>query len=410
MFRDGQARRATSVDCDGQERGSHGPAHEVATSPPSTAWRSAPRSRCSCGTRPVISRKSRAFPRTSSRRSATSKAVPRRQAQGRDLRPGSAAKVADGRQIQHRALARADRDAGLLGGNSGRRGYRPDRTGARPGSGADRSRSLRGAVRARAPSPRHRLRRHSLRHCRRVRPERGAATLATLASGRTVAGRDTADLLGSDIADALFRCGALARVDGDVGLTARIFPMRSLYTFLPRSEPGEDLVYLGRDSLVLFKTIWEAPGYGHRGRPGDRQRLIAAALATRYDHVVAGDLSPTLCLHCRAHSRRQPSPPLALLGGADGRGPWAAVDFVRSRQCQCAMGARARRARRRRAARRFAAGGPTGFELPRRFIDAAVDLLAPSGRGFIACPTSRSATDGARCTTTFTRVQGGCSK
>ena len=35
--------------------------------------------------------------------------------------------------------------------------------------------------------------------------------------------------------------------------------------------------------------------------------------------------------------------------------------------------------------RRFAAGGPTGFELPRRFIDAAAELLAPGGRAFIAC-------------------------
>ena len=35
--------------------------------------------------------------------------------------------------------------------------------------------------------------------------------------------------------------------------------------------------------------------------------------------------------------------------------------------------------------RRFAAGGPTGFELPRRFIDAAAGLLSPGGRAFIAC-------------------------
>jgi methylase of polypeptide subunit release factors len=35
--------------------------------------------------------------------------------------------------------------------------------------------------------------------------------------------------------------------------------------------------------------------------------------------------------------------------------------------------------------RRFAAGGPTGCELPLRFIDEACRLLAPGGRAFIAC-------------------------
>ena len=35
--------------------------------------------------------------------------------------------------------------------------------------------------------------------------------------------------------------------------------------------------------------------------------------------------------------------------------------------------------------RRFAAGGPSGFELPLRFIDGAADLLAPGGRAFVAC-------------------------
>jgi methylase of polypeptide subunit release factors len=35
--------------------------------------------------------------------------------------------------------------------------------------------------------------------------------------------------------------------------------------------------------------------------------------------------------------------------------------------------------------RRFAAGGPTGCELPLRFIHDAAELLAPGGRAFVAC-------------------------
>ena len=107
-------------------------------------------------------------------------------------------------------------------------------------------------------------------------------------------------------------------------------------------------------------------------------------LATRYDHVVAADLSP----RCAATAAFVPllNPHL--------RGRFASV------RTDVAAGLRAgsfdlvtanppwvpeTRAPDGGPPRRFAAGGPTGFELPRRFLDAAADLLAPDGRAFVAC-------------------------
>ena len=210
-------------------------------------------------------------------------------------------------------------------------------------------------------------------------------TIVALAGTRTVLERDAVDALGGDAVTALVRCGAMARLGAHLCLTARVMPMRSVYTFLPGPQAGEDTVYLGPDSLVLFEIIWAARGYGDRAVDlATGNGFIAAALATRYDHVIAADLSRR-CVSTAA---------LVPVVNPHLRSRFAAV------QMDVAQGLRAGSFDLVTAnapwvpetagpdggpPRRFAAGGPTGFELPRRFIDAAAELLAPGGRAFIAC-------------------------
>lgn len=212
----------------------------------------------------------------------------------------------------------------------------------------------------------------------------GVPVLAALGRGEVVTRRAADAALGPVAVQSLRRCGALIVVGEEAALTARLLPMRSIYSVLPRHRAGEDIVYLGADSAILFDLVWAARGHGdHAVDLGTGNGFIAAALATRYDHVVAADLSgrcvataaliPLVNPHLRSRiSAVQMDVAEALRPGtADlvtANAPWVPetlVDAVPER--------------------RFAAGGPTGFELPRRFIDQAADLLAPRGRAFIAC-------------------------
>lgn len=215
--------------------------------------------------------------------------------------------------------------------------------------------------------------------------DRSTQTLVTLAGGEPVCEHDAIRALGAQACIALMRCGALTERDGALALTARVFPMRSVYTFLPAHQPGLDVVYFGPDSLVLFETVWAARGYGDRAADlATGNGFIAAALATRYDHVIAADLSPR-CVSTAA---------LIPVVNPHLRSRFAAVEM------DVANGLRAgsfdlvtanapwvpeTEGPNGGPPRLFAAGGPTGFELPSRFIDAAADLLGPGGRAFIAC-------------------------
>jgi len=212
-----------------------------------------------------------------------------------------------------------------------------------------------------------------------------ASTLISLAQREPVTEPDAIGALGVDAVSALIRCGALTPLDDEVRLTARIFPTRSVYTLLPGTRPGQDTVYLGPDSLELFKIVWAARGYGDRAVDlATGNGFLAAALATRYDHVVAGDLS-SRCVSTAAfvpllnpHLRTRVA--AVQLDVAEGLRP-GSFDLVTANPPwvpePVSPGGDD--------TRRFAAGGPTGFELPSRFVDAGAELLSPGGRAFIAC-------------------------
>lgn len=209
--------------------------------------------------------------------------------------------------------------------------------------------------------------------------------LVALARGEVLDRAGVVRALGADAFAALHRCGALLVVEDETALSARIFPMRSVLTVLPLPQEGEDTVYLGRDSVCLFEVVWAARGHGDRAADlGTGNGFLAAALATRYDHVIAADLSPR-CVATAAlvpvlnpHLRDRFSAVQCDVANGLQRGSF---DLVTANapwvpETEGPDGG---------APRRFAAGGPTGFELPRRFIDESADLLRPGGRAFVAC-------------------------
>jgi SAM-dependent methyltransferase len=209
--------------------------------------------------------------------------------------------------------------------------------------------------------------------------------LALLAQGEPVDAAAARQLLGDQGWRALLECGALYERDDLALLSTKIFPMRSLLTVLPAAGDGEDIVYLGPDSILLLEVVWRLGGIGRYAADlGTGNGFIAAALATRFDHVVAADLSYR-CV-ATAQLARVLNPHIASrlsglqLDVAAGLRP-AMFDIVTANapwvpETTGPDGGEPRL---------FAAGGATGFELPRRFLDEAIDLLAPGGQAFIAC-------------------------
>ncbi len=225
-------------------------------------------------------------------------------------------------------------------------------------------------------------------------PDAASGALWALASGAPADRTGCAAALGDALVD-LEGAGVVVPWEVETGplpagrcrLRGQILPMRSVLTFLDElhPEPESDIVYVGADSIALLRAVWQAGGTGRRAADlGTGQGLLAAALATRYDHVVATDLAP----RCVAAAALVPAlnPHLAarcsvvradVAGGLCPR----AFDLVVANAPWVpevpddAVGDR----------RRFAAGGPTGFELPRRFLDGAAALLAQGGRAFVAC-------------------------
>lgn len=215
--------------------------------------------------------------------------------------------------------------------------------------------------------------------------DQGVPVLAALARGEVVPRAAAHDALVADDLEALRAGGVLLLVGGDAGLSAKLLPMRSVYTLLPFGRPDEDVVYLGEDSVCLFEIVWAARGIGDRAVDlATGNGFIAASLATRFDHVVAADLSP----RCVATAALVPvlNPHLRTrfdavqLDVADGLRP-GSFDLVTANAPWVPETAGPDGG----PPRRFAAGGPTGFELPRRFVDAAATLLAPGGRAYVAC-------------------------
>jgi hypothetical protein len=192
------------------------------------------------------------------------------------------------------------------------------------------------------------------------------------------------EVVGQDEASALVASGAADLEGQGERLVPRfmLFALGEVIVLVPKDGGRDpDRVYFGRDSLWLadFASRCAPPG-GALADLGTGAGTVAAVLAPRFKLAVGTEVLPRTAA-CAAvtfalNARGDGSPAAlacltdvtgGLAGGSfslvTGNPPWV-PDLDRGPDER---------------ARAYAEGGPTGFELPRRFIMEGAALLAPGG-------------------------------
>jgi release factor glutamine methyltransferase len=217
--------------------------------------------------------------------------------------------------------------------------------------------------------------------------------LTALALGRSVEPMTLIKVVGSTGLDALCRAGAADRDERGVALRFVVFAAGHVLAVVPRiPAPHAEIVYLDHDSIWLLRSVWRlAPGGDLAVDLGTGTGYLAAALLTRYRTIVATDLLPTtaavaaltLAINDRQHGGSVVADVAVGLrpGSADlvtANPPWVPVPTGHG--CSRAV---------------FGDGGPSGTELPTRFIQEGAALLSPGGIGLFQC-VDVTCSDGAR--------------
>ncbi|MEX2553734.1 MAG: methyltransferase [Actinomycetota bacterium] len=179
-----------------------------------------------------------------------------------------------------------------------------------------------------------------------------------------------------------------ADIEGD-RITPRfaIFAAGDVLAVIPRPTCFDEVVYLGPDSKWLVEVACRlAPGGDRAVELGAGHGYLSAALSNRYRFTLATDVRPwtaavaaiTLAMNM------QPAGKSAVCAADVARG-------LRPRSFDLVTGNPPWVPNRdeTRARRLFADGGPTGFELPRRFISEGSALIAPGGIGMFNCVDAR---------------------
>ena len=197
-----------------------------------------------------------------------------------------------------------------------------------------------------------------------------------------------AEELRAEISDprlqALVDCGAAVVIDGWAVALLSLRYLRGVAIAYPQAQrPDGNEVYLGTGGFWLMQLAFRY------GSPGDTAAdlatgtgLVAVALSARYDRVVAVDLLPeavrTARLTLDINASQITSTGAAVMDVAAGlrdgvfdlvvaNPPWVPDAIGTDGENQTV----------------YAAGGPTGMELPARFIEEAGRLLAPGGTAII---------------------------
>jgi methylase of polypeptide subunit release factors len=204
-------------------------------------------------------------------------------------------------------------------------------------------------------------------------------TASQVALGYSVA---TTEMDSRDV-DALARSGAVDLDHEGERLEPRfmLFALGEVLVLVPK-DGGEDpgRVYFGRDSLWLadMAARLTRPG-GALADLGTGAGTVAAALASRFDSVVATEILPRTAACAAVTFALNPRPsgaPAATVGLCDvaaGLAPGAFSLVTANPPWVPDLD------REHSPARVYAEGGSTGFELPRRFIVEGANLLAPDG-------------------------------
>ena len=209
----------------------------------------------------------------------------------------------------------------------------------------------------------------------------GDAGTRTEALTRLALGLDAARVaLGSVDVEGLAAAGALDVVAETLVPRFAVFARGRTLVLLPRDDGfAPDRVYFARDSVWLAEVAGQVrSGGGAAADLGTGAGAVAALLAHRYDRFVATDVAPrtaasaaiTLALNARPDGR--PGGLVCVADVASGLRP-GSFDLVTANPPWVPDTTDGE------APRTYATGGSSGFELPRRFIVEAADLLAPGG-------------------------------
>ena len=216
----------------------------------------------------------------------------------------------------------------------------------------------------------------------------GPEGLALLAAGVEVeAAVAYAWLGGRSNVDALIAAGGADRTrEGAVALRFAVLAGAGAMAVLPKRYPETDRIYAGPDSWVLLKLAWRFGLGGDRAvELGTGTGLVATFLTTRYDRVVATDVLPAAA--ATAALSRQLLGPVGRSRLAVAVNDVAAglavgmFDFVVANAPWVPS--------RSAGGQIFADGGPTGFELPLRFLLGGSELLSDRGVLVLLCADLR---------------------
>jgi SAM-dependent methyltransferase len=201
-----------------------------------------------------------------------------------------------------------------------------------------------------------------------------------------------AELGGAGALSSLLGAGGAERLsDGRVVLPFEVLSDGGAMAIRPRpSSPqhGRALqqVYAGADSWLLVERAWRfGLGGGQAVDLGTGTGLVATFLSTRYHRVLATDIDPGAVATATLSrflldERRRSRIAVSTQDVGVGLRP-ASFDLVTANTPWVPTSGAA--------GQRYADGGPTGFELPGRFLSEGAGLLAPGGVLVVLCADLR---------------------
>ena len=190
--------------------------------------------------------------------------------------------------------------------------------------------------------------------------------------------------------------------DGEVSLRFEVLAGAGALAIHPRVGIGGERVYAGPDSWILFTQVWRFGLGGERALElGTGTGLVAGLLAHRYRNVIATDITDE-AVATAALSRRLLEPEvrdrLSVVRADVGESfrP-ASFDLVTANAPWVPSSAAHGHV--------FADGGPSGSELPMRFLADGLRLLRPTGTLVLMCADLRFADDRAPLRDALSRLR-----
>jgi release factor glutamine methyltransferase len=209
---------------------------------------------------------------------------------------------------------------------------------------------------------------------------------ARIARREPVPWEDAVAVLG-DAAPGAIHARVGGRTDEGFRLGFAVFLVRGTAAVVPVPSDESGRVYLAPDTAWFLQVLWPRLEGGRRAADlGTGTGFLAVSLTRRYDEVVATDRFPAAV--ATAELTRLANPHLAdrvhVVEADVGAGLRAgSFDLVTANPPW--VPSAASRVEGAAGPLVYADGGPTGFELPARFLYEGAALLAPGGRAAVLC-------------------------